>query len=1721
MKIFNFQFPTAVGGAPQNAVAIFNKHLRVGIFLLFFFFALPAFAQVDTGLNPLTATGLGTADIRVTIANGIRIFLGLLGIIAIAIILAGGLLWMTAGGNEEKVQKAKTLLLQAVIGLGIVLAAFTITTFILNRILDATGASGGTVTEPGTGGTGGSGGSLPRDAFTVRSIQPQGTQTIRNLSVRLFFTKAVDSATVSGNVAIIKVSDGSAVAGAFTTDGAVVTFTPDAACSAPNTDRKCFEATTEYRVEATARAVKSSDGKELLCGIGGLCRVTFTSGTRVDTAPPTVRVIEPLDGGFVSTDALVPIDFTAEDDAGIASASIAVDGQNIATIAPPATTPQSWTSGVNWDTTGKVPGTSYTIRASTRDVDSNQADSATITVRLRAAHCFNRAKDADETAIDCGGNDCGVCAGGSCQSNDQCASGACSGGKCVEFPTITRVTPADGAPGNLITILGRGFGATKGTGSVTFLGGSGDADNKEATAPQSCSATGLWRDDRIIVAIPAGAVTGGIKVTNDTQFYDDTENSRGVKYTFTPSDITRPGLCSMTPEEGAFGVTFAVSGVNFGTTRGTMTIGGSSAGNVTWGDTTIRGAVVPNLAAGTADVIVAQGSALSNPLPFRVKELFGAPRLLAVDPIDGPPGTYMTLRGNNFGTTGTVRFVNKTSGVETVADTSFPEGCAATTWTSSAVTVKTPGVAEGGYDVRVVTTNDLASNSMPFTVNQRSAAPGICRLNPDNGPAGLSVVATGERFGTTQGKLVFFNEKNAFVKTWTAQSVEAQVPLGATTGALRLVDGRQTRSNTLPFTVRDCRSGASCESGNECCSDGACRERGTCKEGAAACTYGWKFTTGAGGGGGVDDPCVKNADCAQGLSCDLVTKTCQATIPQVVEEETCTANTQSPSPYRDNPNACTNAQIAVRFTMDMHDASLQNVGNVVLVKCNTGERLKQSDCTGTISTQFSEWIAHDTKGEGVVYKPTTALSGNTWYRVTLNGSKGNSTIMSRDAVLLDGDRDGKPGGDYQWFFHTTTGSCAVDHVQVTPRQATITDPNNHQDFTGMPTGPHCNILDPNGQVWQWSSLDTTKASVLPAGPGARTTAEPKSETGTSSVKIKGAVGAKEDTGDLTIIYPAPSVVEQWPDCDAACSNAEVGAVFSSAIDAASLGGDAVQLFACQPDKCTGDGLTLVSAVTRYNSTTRTVTIIPQASLRPDTVWRVVLASTIRGVNRKALTGLNFDAKAPAGDDAYSWTFRTKGGVSTCAIASTTVEPDALTAYVVGQSHQYTSVPHGAPDACNEVGQRLVALPYQWQWTSAAPLLARVTNQDILPQGASDGNVDPEQRVTGLGQQRATAIAAAAEGKSGSGAFSLVCGFTDDRQCPRDLCPLVGGGPYACGVGGDTCCSRRPSIVRVTPASGMTNVCRNAAIEVEFDDSMNEASFAGNVLLSKSATACASFDTCATAVRGTTEVKNVGGHTILSFIPSAPLDGNTTTYVLQLRGDTFGLPAQAASQKIRNAKGVALAGTGAYTFSTKAGTDMCLIESVEIKVGRDTAAPVPAFDDLFTCAGRDDCNEGGDDDAVAAQAGNQHHYFARALDDSRQPLIAEYEWQPVVGEPIVTLTAAKELATITAAPQNGSAEVTVLARGRTKEEGSAAATIAVTTFICENPWPSLAQFPWTDTNTSTNAAVDNNTHFSLFYCRDAGKPGYADDLPALKNPVTVPQPASSDVVKDLLLPVKNP
>ncbi len=128
--------------------------------------------------------GLPAFDIRLIIANIIRWLLGLVGLVLVVLIMYAGYLWMTAGGNEEQITQAKGVMRNAVIGLAIILSAYSIVAFVMSMLGISGGMldSNGEITAPEQVNLSGSGalGKTVKEHYPTRDQQgvPRNTKIV-------------------------------------------------------------------------------------------------------------------------------------------------------------------------------------------------------------------------------------------------------------------------------------------------------------------------------------------------------------------------------------------------------------------------------------------------------------------------------------------------------------------------------------------------------------------------------------------------------------------------------------------------------------------------------------------------------------------------------------------------------------------------------------------------------------------------------------------------------------------------------------------------------------------------------------------------------------------------------------------------------------------------------------------------------------------------------------------------------------------------------------------------------------------------------------------------------------------------------------------------------------------------------------------------------------------------------------------------------------------------------------------------------------------------------------------------------------------------------------------------------------------------------------------------------------------------------------------------------
>lgn len=1199
--------------------------------------SLPHLAWAQTATSGLESirdvAGFGMQDDpTVIIAKLIRTALTFLGVIAVVIVMYGGFVWMTAGGDASKVDRAKRTLINGGIGLTIILMSWAVTTFVISALLGATGGGGGGGAGGGAGGGGLGGGSS--STFEVTAQQPSGAVSIRNVAVQITFSRLLDANTVNDRSVTVASASGTEVVGSLTVRGNKVTFVPAAACPDPNADRFCFEANTEYTVTIDD-TIDSSTGVGLSCA-NGKCVGTFTTGDLVDTEDPQADLTLPDAGAGISVDALAGVQAHGTDDAGVAGADFAAGDLLFDSVPASGADLTDVLIDSLWDTTGLQIGQRYSLSATVSDLAGN-TDQDSTSVIVRSASCFNGVQDGAETGLDCGGDSsapeyCGACDGSSCVENADCGGGLCLNGSCTTPPTINDVSPLDGAPGTYVTLTGQAFGSLDGT--VSFTGSTGLI----AASMPSCSSG--WSTDQIVVQVPDGAIDGPIVLTTAAGLIEATDDTQGpLIVDFDVNNTEKPGLCNLSPDFGRSSSGLTVEGVNFGGSRGdSQILFGSTAGSSynSWADSVV-GVTVPELSGGSGDYAVTAvvNGVASNALNFNLLDDNAVtPVIASLDPVAGGVGQYVTVSGVGFGASvGTVWLENQQSGERALASLDFPSACTTSVWRDTQVTVIIPETLQtggalplGAYTLYLINSSGAESNRVAFEVTAAAPTPGLCAIEPATALPGASVTLFGDNFGTTPGSVAFFQGQAAAVTGWSDGEITATVPPAATTGPVVVSNATAAQSNAINFEV----------SGSTVVAVGS------------VAAYGWSFSSG------------------------VIPLT-----PDVVFA--CTDDQVSGVPNDDFTagGVCVNADVYVEFTVDMNEATID--GNMHLEKCTAGGNnpcASTEEVFGTLTTTArSAMLALDQD-----------LDISSQYRVRIE-----SDVQSLDGVAL--------GEDVTWGFTTraeATG-CSLERVIVSPRSATISELFGTKEYRALPVAG-CMVLSGDDYSWLWS-IDESYARFniaadpsCSAGSSACANAEALAE-GTTDVTAEERDSGIGDAGSLTINFADPYVINQWPNCEEACVNAEVGASFNTAMNEAVLEANgSVSLYRCTNELCST--LTQVSGATARCVTDAngrcTGFVLDALNLTPSTFYRVVVSGQVVSTSGVPLIRTNY-----GGD--YSWVFRVREDASVCAVDRISIEPTDALVREIGGTQAYSAAAFGAADSCSVSGQRLSGFDYAWNW----------------------------------------------------------------------------------------------------------------------------------------------------------------------------------------------------------------------------------------------------------------------------------------------------------------------------------------------------------------------------------------------------------------------------------------
>ncbi|MCW1929992.1 MAG: Ig-like domain-containing protein [Candidatus Kerfeldbacteria bacterium] len=1043
-----------------------------------------AFAQVRTNF---TNIGLSSTDPVTVILNILAWFLGIVALIALGLTVYGGFLWMTSGGNEEKVEKAKQVLRNAIIGLLIILSAWGIVLYVIGVFSDATGTS----TTNGNG-TGGSciGCSIPSsgDTFGVLSTNPTASETnvVLCTDVTVRMTDAVDQSTVTPDAFFMQVVDGRNAGAACTQNtecssglcseslcqGDVVAgtigFAPGESTSYFNfVPTQTFEQDTTYEVTVAGGADgvlsldTTDDGVDDSLSMGATYTWQFTTGSETDTTPPTVEVSSsspyPADGTtnvclytVINFDFSEPMRITTFND----DLSFVVDKADDGLL-------PDWADAINL--TGWSFGAQFDY-AQARPQTSLEAN-AVYGARLYAGDPLNNFAGAltDSCGNSLDGNANGVSEGSTIDNylgydntatpEDPITWTTGENAECT--PIVNAFTPASDYYGEYAGLrAGDACSVNSDCGSGSCV--AGVCQDFGAT---TLSITGLYLGPHPEVLMEGSQIFAG----------------DGINSCFNEEHI------------------------------------GNNPGNVSLGDSCIDDELqsdsqivmrTPVGAATSTPISVTVAGETSEQSSTELTVL--SPYISALSPNNGSVGQYVTVVGANFIDEQGGGFVRMISADGTrVSTLTIPEACG-DVWTDGTIIISAPETytntdgttgswesGDVGY-VQVRNANGRYSDLQEFTFNTISR-PNLCQVvsSCDNS-GGQDFYVTGDNFGVSKSS----NDQVTFASgdatgyyasvssaDWTSTQIDGTTPsdMAQDDYWVSVYDGDTgENSNTVPYSIP-------CSAAPEVVDIGTCSP---------------------------DDSIYP-----------------------------------VPNPRPDSTDVCINADVAVLFDTTMYPSSI-TTDTVYLEELNRGDEINSSYSPLTIVGRISNshWSAvygsntyhgfkydvisvpidEDQDGIADGRGSSAHLRPNTWYRLTIT-----TGVQSEERIALS--------ENYTMTFKTRDSSelCDVSTIAVDPSSVTK---NSYWDseantrvsarFSGSPYTASCQLLDADSYDWDWS-IDNTSVGDFGTGPDS---------TSNQSVYVAGNDAENEGTARVTadvsgITDTSNFVVDLgYCDTDADCSS---------------------------------------------------------------------------------------------------------------------------------------------------------------------------------------------------------------------------------------------------------------------------------------------------------------------------------------------------------------------------------------------------------------------------------------------------------------------------------------------------------------------------------------------------------------------------------------------------------
>jgi len=1645
-------------------------------FSVVFLISNVSLAQDDPyGLSYGEATGLSSTDIRISIIRVIRVILGVLGIIALILIVYAGFIWMTSGGNANNIEKAKKILASTVIGLIIIIMAFAIVQYIF-KVLEA-GSGGGQCTQICNPGvcygcsrcTGDGCGYIDNDRscpncgyswqtgeFKIEDFQTShsGSNPKQNVywcsKVQAIYNRRVDESVFNNEVSsdnvkvatVVKDANNNVInsikdEGSFQVMGNVTVFTPFN--SQDDTNTFVLDAREKPHRKYIPKSIQDNTSEALYlsdCSLTASCEVSssaevqweFEVGSEGDSLNPYIVSTYPQSSDPNNIDINV-------------SRSPVIDV----------------TFSEDMDVTTIVQMDTVTIGGNTIDV-----------MRPMPGNIYLQEVGSNGQVV-------------TQISNDTMIAEIKSNGFrfYLEAPNLLKeFTNYKITVKNIADLCGNVMEPD----SYSWV----FATNDRVPGVASYYPTGdnVCPDTKISISF-------------NTSMYYDIVNFR-IK-----TNSPDPSTYTLSPENG---IVATSNNTGSGDIRGEFKVVDADPVNINNNyrvfefipDKDLDENTIYYINVNTDRVINVNQDVIKQAWQFKITDMSNcvcSPYISYLSKDQGPVGDCITIYGHCF--KGTSSKPAEIKNIYFDSLTSIPGAG----YSAGAVGTTVPNPANGGFsegdkpevsieiDYQTGATVE-PSNEIPFLITAGEAnGPCLWSVQPDFGSRGQrDIKMTGIRFQDYSANLnttevYFYSGLNAFIddiaNSWKdTEIINIAVPNLAEDGQVWVKNDFGT-SNGMPFDVRYCGDGI-VDPGEQC--DGSNFNNQTCQTqgfvgGVLSCKSdcsGFNTSQCSNAPQVIEDgACIMkcNGGIRDGESCFEDNECIGDNTLGVADGHCEIETTPSPNPFRDAIGVCLNSLIGVRFNVDIDEATI-NKNNVKLNQCD-------GDCSSGILNDVDFSFSNIGMRE-IEIKPDSNLEPDKTYQIKLTtGIKSNAS----PGIKME--------NDYMWEFKTNENSvvCPIERVYVQPGEKTLGS-SARFDFHASPVGPYCTVIRDIGYSWDWSVGQPDLGISIALSNGSDATVLTADEKGTTYVKAQ--ADNKYDRARINVDFYTCDTDE---DCQVYCpgSICDVvqnicGPVINTLSPEKGPEGRWVTLQGCYFKDYRGSGQVFFrdEPVATYPcgefwSDTQVLVEVPTFSNIQDSEVEVKL------VDRFGLPSSSPLPRFILTSDCLSGVPIPDGGLpGICSLVPDSGKPGDQ---VIIRGENFGSI------------EGKVSFE---QFEAPVSLWEDETVTTAVPDSALDGEVVVEVE----------------DCPSNGLSFDVSSGQQGD-PCDGNLNNFDTSGQDICDANNNMCwpglyCDPADCTCQPAPVVGIVanepqgdNVCRNAVISVSFDQEMRYSSInsqtfivemVGNRVINPPVSLISDwidkvwnfllslFGNTGYAqgiIDGTMHKFNIDGKTRVDFTPF-DLMGSS------LENTKYKVTIQNGSSGVRSSLGGELASEFSWEFIV--GKNVCDITQVDVNVETAESIRESVVNDYYMCAGRDNCNG----DVSSGDSGNQHKYYAFARDDNGVRLAASYSWQEnePLGQDLISLSNPldDETVFVTANPETGESTVAVTASDSNPDDeieyGSATAAVTVINFICENPWPSMDNFPWVDSGNNCN--VDGfesdclDMTFSTYYCRDFGQ-----------------------------------